>query len=253
MNLQYIETTLTLTLRDLKVRYEKSLLGFLWTILNPLATFLIYYFVFAKIVKIKMKDYWVFLLSGLLIWQFISSSINSSTNCIGSNKSIIKKMAIKSDLFVVSSTASRLIEFFLETLIGIIIFISFGRKYTISNLILLFFLLFLTYFFILSVSLLVSALSVYVPDFSYGIQIALKLLFFMCPIFYGKHSVPAKYMKIYNLNPLNPFIESYRNILYIGQNPQINELFAMLLITIFSFSLSYIIFKKLEKYFAEIV
>ncbi len=253
MNLQYIEAAITLTFRDLKVRYEKSLLGFTWTVLNPLATFLIYYFVFAKIVKIKMKDYWVFLLSGLLIWQFISSSINSSTNCIGSNKSIIKKMAIRSDIFLISSVASRLLEFFLETLVGIIIFISFGRNYSFYNLFSLFVSIALTYIFVLSISMMVSALSVYIPDFSYGVQIGLKLLFFMCPIFYGKHSVPAKYMKLYNLNPLNPFIENYRNVLYLGKSVSFKEIFIMTIISFSFFIVSYILFKKLEKYFAEII
>ncbi len=253
MFFQSFEIIFTLTLRNLKIRYEKSLLGFLWTVINPLATFVIYYFVFARIVKIRMEDYWVFLLSGLLIWQFISSSINSSTGCIQSNKSIIKKMVINHEFFVISLVLSRLFEFFLESIVAITLFSIFGRSYSLVNFISIVLVLLFSFLFVLSISLFVSALSVYVPDFSYGTQIGLKLLFFMCPIFYGKHSVPAKYMKVYNLNPLNPFIENYRDILYKGKVISLNDFTIMFFISIVSLLISYLIFKKLKVYFAEII
>ncbi len=253
MFFQTAEIILTLTIRDLKIRYERSLLGFLWTVINPLATFIIYYFVFAKIVKIRMKDYWIFLLSGLLIWQFISSSINSSTACIQSNKSIIKKMVINHEFFVVSSVLSRLVEFFLESIVAILLFSLSGRRYYFGNFFSIVAVLFFSFMFVLSIAFIVSALSVYIPDFSYGVQIGLKLLFFMCPIFYGKHSVPAKYTKIYNLNPLNPFIENYRNILYKGKVISLEDFVIMISISLISLLASYFLFKKLKVYFAEII
>jgi ABC-type polysaccharide/polyol phosphate export permease len=250
---RWLPTLLILIGRDLKVRYERSLLGFLWTLLQPAAMFLIYYFVFAVVIRMQIPDYWAFLLAGLVIWHFFSNSLTSATHCIQNNRSIIRKMPFPQQLFVFSAVGSRAVEWLIEITICLTLFNVFLDVPVLASLPALLVVVVLTIVFTTGLCLPVSAGSVFFPDFAYAMPIVLRLLFFICPVFYARHSVPEKYMVLYTFNPINMYLDQFRKIAFEGRAPDPAAVAWMAVIAVSAFGGGYLVFRMARKYFAEIL
>jgi lipopolysaccharide transport system permease protein len=248
-----LQLFVSLVARDLKVRYERSILGFFWALLQPVATFGIYYFVFSVVVKMKIENYWAFLLSGLILWQFISTALTGATNCIHANRSLIRKMPLPPENFVYGAVGARGMEFLFEltvclTLFGYFLDVSIWRILPF-----LLVMVFFTMVFSAGLALPIASGSVYFPDLGHAVPIVLRLLFFVCPIFYARHSVPKKYALIYSLNPINMYLENFRLLAYEGIIPAPAQFLWMGLVAVAVFAVGSIIFRKTCRYFAEIL
>jgi ABC-type polysaccharide/polyol phosphate export permease len=110
-----------LVVRNLKVRYQRSVLGFLWALLNPLATIAILVAVFGYVVRIGVPDYWAFLVSGYFAWVFVLHTLNASASVITDHAYMVKSVAVPAELLVLSGAVARLVEFIAEMALVLVV------------------------------------------------------------------------------------------------------------------------------------
>lgn len=247
---KYREFLKTSIKKDFRGKYKKSILGVLWSFLNPLFQLLIYALVFPFILKNDVDNYIIFLIVALMPWNFFNMTILQSAACIVSNGGIIKKVFFPREILPISTTTSNLLNFLITCIIVFAaLFISgigIGPSIVFLPLIIL-----IQYIFQLGLSFIFSSITVYIRDVEYLLNIFMMLMFYMCPIVYSSDMIPNKFLPLFKLNPMFHIIEYYRQILYYKQNPNIISLLWLLGICIIILVLGLIIFKKLEKRFAE--
>jgi len=246
----YREVARNFVARDLKTRYKGSFLGFFWSFLNPLLNLLVLALVFSFVVRANVKNYAVFLLIGILAWQFLSSSVILGARSIIDNGGLIKKIHLAREIFPLSTVLGNLVHLFF-TLLILLLFLCYFKIFPNLFWLLFPYFLFLQFLFIVGLVLIASSLSVYFRDVPLLIESVIPAWYFASPIFYPTSFVPAKFLNIYFLNPMASFITAYRDILMDGVMPGAEIFIVTLISSLGIFILGYLIFGKLEKRFAE--
>jgi ABC-type polysaccharide/polyol phosphate export permease len=252
----YIDFVLLLTKKEIQSRYKRTLLGFLWVILNPLLQMLIIGLVFQFFVPMKIENYFLFLFAGLLPWSFFTNSLLRTTTILVQERSLIQKAAFPRELLVVSAVLANLFH----TLIASSVFLLFlvflqssllaGIYFLFSRIFLfvIFFIIFL--FFVLASCLIVSAEYVKFRDLNFIVQLAVQLLFYAVPVIYSLDMLPEFFRRILYWNPLVSFIEVFRAIT-LGMNFDIKTAILVALLSFIFLLLSLLIFKKESKNFDD--
>jgi lipopolysaccharide transport system permease protein len=252
----YRELLVSLTKKELKVKYRGSVLGFFWSLLNPVLIMLVYSFVFSMVLKQGIKEFAIFLLCGLLQFNFFSNSVNYSASSIISNSNLVKKIYFPKEIIPLSVVLSNLVNFLLELLILFAVLSIFKYKFYL-HLYWLPVLIIVEVFFVSGFSLLVSSLNVLFRDLQHLISILMMVWFFGTPIIYPMSVVPEKFSFWMQLNPMAVFSTVYRDMFYYVKYPEgmyIPSLKVILIcagISIGFFFLGYFVFKKIEPRFAE--
>ena len=208
-----------LVTKDLKVRYKNSVLGFLWSLLNPLLMMLVYTLVFTKIFPTDVKNFQVFVLIGLLPWNWCSRSLSSSATSLLDNSTIIKKVYFPRVLLPVSTVASEAINFLLAVPVLFLLMAYFGLPFTmwIAYLPVL---LFIQAMLLVGLGLFLAGLNVLFRDTGVILEVLILAWFFLTPVFYDiKQAYPETAGWVFRLNPMASIIEQYRTILYYGSAP----------------------------------
>lgn len=248
-----LNTTINFAKRDLKTRYTESLIGSLWIIIYPLAFSLIT----AGILSFAFKGsfgkvpYALFILVGFNSWFWFSQTIIKSTKSLIYNRDLIINNKFPTESIVFSIVMTSSIDFLVNT---ILILILFSYSHTPANwytVLLLIFIAILQLFFQTGVSLLLSAINVYFRDTQNIIDIVLQLLFYLTPVVYTLDMVPHGFTKFVKANPLTLLIDSYREA--VINSRILPEIYFFAVISIISFYLGYLIYKKLEKKFPELL
>lgn len=246
----YREMLTNLVKKDLRTRYKGSILGFLWTFVNPLLQLVVYTFVFSTIMRAGIDKYYIYLFVALVPWIFFSSSIVSSSSSIISNKDLIKKIyfpRVIIPMAVVNGCFMNMI-FTLVVVFAALIFSGIGiSKYII----LLPFVLFIEYLFTLGLSLIVAGLNVYFRDLQHILGIITMAWMYATPIMYDINMVPESARRFITLNPITPLVVSIRDILYYQRMPDFSSMSRIFIFSIILIAFGYIIFQKLQKGFVE--
>ena len=246
----YREFLKTSIKKEFRGKYKKSFLGVLWSFLNPLFQLLIYALVFPFILKNNVENYTVFLIVALFPWNFFNLSIIQSAACIVTNGGIIKKVYFPREILPIATSTSNLINFLISSiLVFLALFIS-GIGLTKAVVVLPLIIL-IQYILQLGLSIILSAITVYVRDVEYLINVLMMLAFYLSPIVYSADMIPSKYLPLFKLNPMFHIIKYYRDILYYGKIPEMGSVLLLLLVCIIILVVGYLIFRKLEKRFAE--
>lgn len=246
----YREFLKTSIKKEFRGKYKKSFLGILWSFLNPLFQLLIYALVFPFILKNNVENYTVFLIVALFPWNFFNLSIIQSAACIVTNGGIIKKVYFPREILPIATSTSNLINFLISSiLVFLALFIS-GIGLTKAVVVLPLIIL-IQYILQLGLSFILSAITVYVRDVEYLINVLMMLAFYLSPIVYSADMIPSKYLPLFKLNPMFHIIKYYRDILYYGKIPEMGSVLLLLLVCIIILVVGYLIFRKLEKRFAE--
>lgn len=247
---KYRELLKTTIKKEIRGKYKGSVLGVVWSFLNPLLQVTVYAFVFPYILKVKEANYLVFLIVGLLPWTFFTTSLlqGASTNIVNGN--IIKKVYFPREILPISVVTGALINFLISCIIILIIVLisGLGVSYYIVFLPVV---ILIQYILCLGLALFISAITVYLRDIEHLISIFVMVLFYGTPIVYSIHNIPAGLANVLYLNPMSSVIEAYRDIFYYKQMPNMINLGILSGIVLVGFILFYLIFKKLEKGFAE--
>ncbi|HEY1409784.1 MAG TPA: ABC transporter permease [Promineifilum sp.] len=212
-----------LVIRDLKARYKNSVLGILWSILNPLFLMVVFTILFSVLVNNQIRDYPIFVLTGLIPWNFFSGSLTSGTVSIVGNSGIIKKVYFPREILPASVVLSNLVNFLFAFLVLIVFLYLFGIGLTVHALwvpAILLTQLILT----LGLCLLLGSLTVFYRDVLMILEVVLLGWFFLTPVFYslelfgemvtvmGQTFDPAQVMRW--LNPMASIIDGYRTVLW---------------------------------------
>jgi len=252
----YRELLFSLTKKELKVKYRGSVLGFFWSLLNPILTMLVYSFVFSIVLRGGIKEFGIFLMCALLPFNFLSNSVNYGAGSIISNSNLVNKIYFPREIIPLSIVFANLFNFLLELVALFIALAILGYKFYLF-LYILPVIIFIQFFLVVGVTLLVSALNVFFRDLQHLITIIMMVWFFGTPIIYPLEMVPEKFQFILKINPMTVYAAYYRNIFYYVKYPEgagfpgVLETLGALGMTILIFFIGYFVFKKLEPRFAE--
>lgn len=252
---KYRELIKALTLKELKVRYKRSILGFIWTLLNPLGMILIYWVIFSQLfTRFGIEKYALYLLSGVLPWNFLAISLAQSTISIVNNSNLIKKIYFPKEVFPLSIVFANLINFMLAMILLFGFLILSKEKIEIRILFLLPLLFTIQTVLVIGLSYIISCMNVFFADTSHLLEVGLLAWFFITPVFYPLEIINLKkFMFLYRCNPMLYLIESYHYIIYKGVLPPFKFLIISSLFALFFFILGKFILKKYEQVFAKVL
>lgn len=240
--------------REISTRYKQSFLGFFWVVLNPFFQMITMSFVFSQIMRFQTINipYPIFLYAGLLPWIYFTNCLNHAVTVLVNDASLIKKIYFPREVLILSTLIAKTFDFFISSIIFFILMIVY--KVAFTPFIFFFFLIFVIQFiFTFSLALFLSWTNLFYRDIQYLLNLILTLWFYLTPIIYPIEFFPEKYRFIFKLNPMSVFINAYRQVLLGGNFPKWESLITGIVISIFAFIISYTIFKKVEKDFADVV
>ncbi|MCX6006175.1 MAG: ABC transporter permease [Chloroflexi bacterium] len=239
----------TLTIVDLKNRYQNTALGFLWSLLSPLLMALVLFVVFRYLFK-QEPNFASYLLVGLMSWRFFATSTNAAVYAVVGKSSLVTKVYIPRQILVLSCMLSNLVSSLLEFII--IIPILYFAAGSLPPTILLFPFIFLIYFwFVYGIALVLASLYVFFRDINQIWEVLSQMLFFLCPIFYPLMSITEQVQRYYLLNPITQYIIIYRDVMVYGQLPSAYSLIIAVAAAVISVAIGILTFNKLQRRFAE--
>lgn len=247
---QYRELLKTNVHKEIRGKYKGSILGVLWSFLNPLLMVAVYAIVFPYIMRMTQDNYLVFLITGVIPWVFFTAVVTSGCNCVWINGGIIKKVYFPRVILPLSVVTAALINFLISCVI-ILIFVFFSGIGFSINILWLPVIALIQSAFSLGLLLALSAINVYVKDIEYLVQFLMNLAFYATPIIYNAAMFPEQYRWILYLNPMAHIIDAYRSIFYYKAMPNLHHLLIVGIGSFIVLIIGYTIFKKLEKGFAE--
>lgn len=238
--------------KELRSRYKASVLGFLWTFLNPLLMLIVYSILFATVMKVKVPQYpyALFLFVGLVPWTFFATSVQQSTTTIISNSNLIKKINFPRIILPLSVAMTNLVNM-LYTFIIVFIALVISKAPITGLYIYLPLIILLQTILILAFSIILSCLTVYLRDLEHIISILMMAWFYLTPIIFPQDYIPSKYLMIFRANPMMPLIDAYRDILMYNKVPDMLGLIYVFLFSFMILIIGYNIFNVLQKRFAE--
>ena len=212
----YRELVRNLVLKDLKLKYRDSVLGFLWSLANPLLLILVYSFVFGHVFRGGPANFAYFLMIGILPWNFFAQSLMMSTGSILDNGNLIRKVALPMEVFPVATVLFNLAQYLLALVVFFpmaVFFFNVSPAWSWINFLPI---LVLQVLFTMGLGFMVSTATVFYRDVRHFIEILLTLLFWLTPIVYDINAVPQALKTVVYINPLSYFILAYQDALYHG-------------------------------------
>lgn len=239
-----------LVLRELKARYRGSLLGFIWTFLNPLLLMLVYLLVFSVYLRIEMENYAVFLFCGLLPWIWFSSSLIEGVNSVIEGGSLITRSMLSPEVFPAVKVLSNLINFILSLPL-LFFFIIFFKIKVGFPLIVLPIIIFAQLVFTMGIVALISALNVRFRDLQHVLGNFITLWFFVSPILYPLSSIPEGFRVYSQFNPIAIFSTAYQDIFFYNRMFNWKSMLSVSVFSIIVYIIGSVVFNKYKESFAE--
>lgn len=246
----YFELLLAMTEKELRARYKHTVFGFFWLIANPVLQMLVIGFVFTFFMKEPIKNYYLYLFTGLLIWNFFSLSLTKATPSIVYERSLIKKAKFPRSVIPISIILSNLFHLILAQVLffGLIIVLGHFSFYRMPYLILAYGLL-LT--FTVGLSLLTTALNVRFRDVAFFVQALLIIWFYATPIVYSFQIIPYSYIWLWRLNPMTSILQLFQHAFIDFPRPGPAMLSLNILVTIIVVSVGVWAFRRESKNFDD--
>ncbi len=245
----YIDFLWAMTEKEIKARYKHTLFGFLWILLNPILQMVVIGFVFSFFVRVPVENYYLFLISGLLPWQFFSLSLSKATPSFVYERSLLQKSYFPREVIPLSIIFSNFIHFTFSLLLLVaFLLITNNLFFKIIYLIPASVLLLL---FTMSVSLFAATLQVRYRDVNFFVQSLLGLWFYATPIVYNLALIPSRFAFLYYLNPLSAIFELFHTSVVNQALPDIQLLIINCVIMAILTTISLYIFKKERLFFVD--
>ncbi len=244
---QYRDLIRTLVERDLKVRYRRSVIGFLWSMLQPLMLMMVFYFVFSHLFNLKgynIINYAIFALAGILFWNYFQQSIIASMNSLKSNAHILQKLPVPMAVFPIATTISGLVNLLLALVPMAAILLVTGHPIGPQLAFLPVSILIVT-LFTLGAGLLLAPLAVFFSDVVELITVLLTLMFYMTPIIYPKEMLAGQsFYWVIRFNPIRSVLEVFRDPIHLSKIPPLSHLSVSIGIAIIAVALGSYAFHK---------
>lgn len=239
-----------LVVREIRIRYKRSVLGIGWSLLNPLLQLLVFFFVFKWIVPVQVENYAVFLFTGILIWNWFQSSVYSGSSVIADNPMLIRQPGFPTTVLPIVTVTANLVNLILAFPILLGVLLWSGSSVAVSW-IALPIVIAVQFVLTLMVVYFVAALHVSFRDSQYLLAVILLFGFYLSPVFYNSSAVPASFVNIYRLNPLVHLLDAYRTILLRSTFPDFTSLAIVAAVSSILLFVSYRYFRRASHYFAE--
>jgi ABC-type polysaccharide/polyol phosphate export permease len=249
---RYRELIWALALKELRVRYKRSVLGFLWALLNPLLMMIILTLVFGTIMRFSIDHYAIFLLSMLLPWTFFSQSLAYGVESVVGNAQLLKKVQVPKLVFPVAAVLANTINFLLSLLplALLILVLRFPFHWTWIYLPVPMLGLFL---FTLGTCFLFATANVFFRDVSHIVQIILSAWFYVSPIIYSLDFIPSRYRIFFRLNPILYVLNGFRLSIYYGLLPSVQSVAMSLACGIGAMVIGFGLFRRYQDSFVYYV
>ncbi len=204
--------------RDFRVKYKSSMLGMVWSFLNPLLTMLVYLFVFSTIFRSNVEHFPVYLMSGIVLFNYFSEATNLGLNSIVGNSALITKVYMPKVIYPLSKVLSSAINLCISFIPLLLVMIITGVPFHKSLLLLPFVVLCLL-MFSMGMSLLLSTMNVFFRDTQFLWSVLLTMWNFLTPVFYPESIIPAQFLTVFHLNPMYQILYFMRSIIIGGVSP----------------------------------
>jgi lipopolysaccharide transport system permease protein len=258
---QYRELIRNLVVSDLKSRYKNSVFGFFWSLLNPLGMMLVFTLVFGVLTpNVKIEKYPLFLLCGLLPWNYFATSVTGSLYSVVGNSNLVKKVYFPRAVLPIATVLSQLVNFLLAFIVLFAALVIFQSNFN-SWLPLLLVVMLIQTVFTIGIALVLSTLNVFYRDTAMIMDVVMLAWFFLTPVFYSTAILPQSITVagitfdpqrlLYILNPMASLINMYRDLLYWGYRTDLDFFVRTAVTAILVFAFGFWFFHRYADRFGE--
>jgi ABC-type polysaccharide/polyol phosphate export permease len=246
----YLYLIENLVVKDFKIRYRNMSLGILWSLLNPLVMMVVYYYVFTQIFINPIPHFPLFLLCGMVPFNFFTVAWSSGTNSIVENAGLIKRVPVPREVIPVATVLSCCIHLLVQVVLllvaALLSGVGFNRYWFWLPVIGA-----LEIVFVCGLALLTSAINVYIRDIRYVVESSTWVLMFLIPVFYDFSQIHGPYTKIVDYNPVAATVISLRKIVYQSKPPVGATLIHLVEASLTAFVVGLLVFRKMKPTFYE--
>lgn len=249
---RYRFLTRYLVAREINAKYKGSVLGFVWSLLNPLLNLTVYSVVFSVFLRLNIPHFSLFLLSGLLPWTWFQQSIATSAASLIAQSSVIKKVSFPREVIPMSVVLANTVNFFLS--LAVLLLLAAVMRYPVHWSWCLVPVVAVPLFFaVLGASLLVSVLTAYFRDIEHLLNVVLFAWLYMTPIMYEKTMVPLRLRWLITVNPMSSVVSQFQRVIYYGELPRWGLLSIELVAALGIFYLGLLGFRRTSSRLAEVL
>ncbi len=249
-----LELLLAWTGRILRARYQQSILGGLWAVIQPAVTAVIFSIVFTKFIHVNTGGvpYILFSFAALVPWTLLTSSLTDMVSSIVENMNLVTKIYFPREILPTAAVLARLLDFAIAFVVLLALMLVYGMSVLQIGWVYLPLILGIQLALILGLGLAVAALNVFFRDIKHVVTLGLQIWLYASPMIYSTASVPEQFRTLYFLNPMAGILESYRGVLLYDRAPGF-ELLASAVISFVILALGIWVFKRVELQFADVV
>lgn len=248
----YRDILIVLLQKELKVRYNNKLLGYMWSIANPLASAIVYYIAFEILMRLRIPDYQLILLTGVFPWQWFSNAVGGSSNVFVGNASIIKKVNFPRNIVPLCMVLNHMIHYIMSIPVIVVFLLFYQRTPSIAWLYGLPLWLAVHFLMVYGISLGLASINLFFRDLERLMSIVLNFAFYLTPILYPLDTIPEKVRHLIFLNPAAPLIAGWRELLLYGRVDWLFWSVSLGYAALF-FTIGNLIYRRLSWKFAEVI
>jgi len=250
--LQYIDLVLTLTQKEVRIRYKNNVLGYLWSLANPLASALVFYFALQVVFKSSIPNYPLFLIIGLFAWQWFNNYLVGACNVFLTNGSLIKKSVFPRSVLPIALNLQDAFHFVMSIPITILLLFLYDLPLGFNILWGIVLLIPAQFFLLLGMGLAVSSINLFFRDMERILAIALNMMMYLSPVLFPTDRVPAPYNTWMAFNPMTPLIEAWRGV-FLSDELQWGNIALAYIYAAIALLIGSLIYRKLVDSFAEVI
>lgn len=247
----YRDMIASLVRRELRGRYKGSVLGFLWTYINPLCQVVVYSAVFSVIFRVEIDKFYLYLIIGMMPWTFFNTAVQGGATCVRAQADMVKKIYFPREVIPISYVTSAFINMLFSFLIVFLAVLVSGFGFYWKGMLYLPIIMLFEYLLALGIAFAISAATVYFRDLEQIVSVVMMAWIYITPIMYTIDYVPEQYRFFMMLNPMTPIVEVYHQILYYRMVPTPNYLLLAGTTGCLVFAIGFLLFTVLERNFAE--
>jgi lipopolysaccharide transport system permease protein len=249
-----VHLVLSFAKRDIRAKYKQTLFGVAWAVIQPLSLMIVFTFVFSVFARIPSEGlpYPIFSYSVLIFWTFFASCLSQGTVAMTANAALVRKIYFPRETLLLAVMLSALVDLAIAAIILVGMFLYYGVSLSWTALWVIP-LLGLQVLFVLTVILITSLVQVFYRDAGHALPLLLQLWMYASPIAYPLSSVPEWLRPIYLLNPMAGIIDGYRRALLHGTHPDLTYLAVAYAVNVLALGVAYLLFKRAERTFADVI
>lgn len=248
----YRDLIAVLVAKELKLRYQVTLLGYAWSVLHPLALALVFFVVLNTIMGVRVADYPIFLICGLFPWQWFQNSVTAANHFFLGNATLIKKVRFPRAFLVLAAVLNDLIHFAASIPVIVLFMLYYGKTPSVAWLYQAPLLIVIQFGFTAGLSLLVATANLFFRDLERLTAILTTLWFYVTPVLFSADMIPASLRWIVAVNPMGGLIECWRSVLLKGVLPP-DLCAAAAAYAVAAWGVGYLVYRRCEWRFAEVV